>query len=45
MIKKIRKRGDLGKETIKYFEVRDPKFARFYLLPKINKRLNDVPGL
>ena len=44
MIEKIRKREDLKKETIKYFEVKDPKFARFYLLPKIYKRLNNVPG-
>ena len=43
-IEKIRKRGDLKKETIKYFEVKDPKFARFCLLPKIHKRLNNVPG-
>ena len=43
-IEKIRKRGDLKKETVKYFEVKDPKFARFYLLPKIHKRLNNVPG-
>ena len=43
-IEKIRKRGDLKKETVKYFEVKDPKFARFYLLPKIYKRLNNVPG-
>ena len=43
-IEKIRKRGDLKKETIKYFEVKDPKFARFYLLPKIRNRLNNVPG-
>ena len=28
-IEKIRKRGDLKKETIKYFEVKDPKFASF----------------
>ena len=41
---KIRKRGDLKKETIKYFEVKDPKFARFYLLPEIHKRLNNIPG-
>ena len=40
-IEKIRKRGDLKKETINYFEVKDPKFARFYLL---HKRLNNVPG-
>ena len=24
--------------------MKDPKFARFYLLPKINKRLHNVPG-
>ena len=42
-IERIRKRGDLKKETLKYFEVKDPKFARFYLLPKIRKRLNNVP--
>ena len=23
--------------------MKDPKFARFYLLPKINKRLHNVP--
>ena len=43
-IAKIRKRGDLTADTIKYFMVKDPKFARFYLLPKIHKRLRDVPG-
>ena len=43
-LEKIRKRGDLKKENIQYFEVKDPKFARFYLLPKIHKRLHDVPG-
>ena len=43
-IEKIRKRGDLNKDTIKYFMVKIPKFARFYLLPKIHKRLHDVPG-
>ena len=39
-IEKIRKRGYLKKETIKCSEVEDPKFARFYLLPKIHKRLS-----
>ena len=24
--------------------VKEPKFDRFYLLPKIQKRLHDVPG-
>ena len=40
---KIRKRGDLMKETIKYFEVNYAKFAVLYLFPKIHKRLNNVP--
>ena len=31
-------------KTNKYFEVKDSKIARFYLLPKIHKRLNNVPG-
>ena len=42
-IEKIRKRGNLNADTIKYFMVKDPKFERFYLLPKIHKRLHDVP--
>ena len=37
-------RGDLNADTIKYFMVKDSKFARFHLLPKIHKRLHDVPG-
>ena len=40
-VEKVRKRGDL---FAKYFMVKDPKFARFYLLPKIHKRLENVPG-
>ena len=43
-LEKIRLRGDLSKDTLDYFLVKDPKFARFYLLPKIHKRLHDVPG-
>ena len=42
-VEKIR-RGDLSADNIKYFMVKDPKFARFYLLPKIHKRLENVPG-
>ena len=34
----------MKKETIKYFEVKDPKFTRYYLLPKTHKRLHNVPG-
>ena len=43
-IKKNWKRGDLNADTIKYFMVKDPKFARFYFLPKIHKRSHDFPG-
>ena len=43
-IEKIHKRADLNADTIKYFMVKDPNFARFYLLPKMRKRLHDVPG-
>ena len=43
-LEKIRKRGDLSQNTLNYFLVKDPKFARFYLLPKVHKRLHDVPG-
>ena len=35
VIEKLRKKGDLIADTIKYFIVKDPKFARFNLLPKI----------
>ena len=43
-LEKIRKRRDLSQDTLNYFLVKDPKFARFYLLPKVHKRLYDVPG-
>ena len=40
----INKRGDIPKETLDYFLVKNPKLGRFYLLPKIHKRLQSVPG-
>ena len=43
-VQKIRKRRDLSADNIKYFMVKDPKFARFYFLPKSHKRLENVPG-
>ena len=43
-LEEIRLRGDLSSDTINYFVVEDSKFARFYLLPKIHKRLHNVPG-
>ena len=33
-VERIRKRGDLSADNIKYFMVEDHKFAQFYLLPK-----------
>ena len=44
MIRKLRKRGDIGHETLDFFSVNDPKLGRFFLLPKMHKRLHDVPG-
>ena len=43
-VEKIRKRGDLSADNIKYFMVKDPKFAQFYLMLKIHKGLENVPG-
>ena len=40
----IRERADMDEKTLEYFFVNDPKLGRFYLLPKIHKRLNGVPG-
>ena len=42
VLEKIHLRGDLSKDTLDYFLVKDPKFLRFYLLPKIRKRLHNV---
>ena len=44
VIAKIRKRGDLKRDSLDYFIMKDPKLARFYLLPKIHKRLHNVLG-
>ena len=44
VLRKIRSRGDISDETLDYFLVNNPKFGRFYLLPKIHKRLRNVPG-
>ena len=41
--KKIRIQGNFSNDTLNYFLIKDPKFARFYLLPKI-QRLHHVPG-
>ena len=43
-LEKISLRGNLSIDTVNYFLVKYPKFARFYLLPKIHRRLHEVPG-
>ena len=43
VLAKIRKRGDVKKDNLDYLIMKDPKFARFYLLPTIHKKLHNVP--
>ena len=40
VIAKIRKQGDLKRDNLDYFII----LLLFYLLPKIHKRLHNVPG-
>ena len=41
---RINARGDISKHTLDYFLVDNPRLGRYYMLPKIHKRLFDVPG-
>ena len=43
-LEKIRIRGYLATDTLNYFLVKDPKFAKFYVLTKIHKSLHNVPS-
>ena len=43
-LENICKRGDVCNDILSYFRTKDASFARFYLLPKIHKRLHNVPG-
>ena len=43
-LENISLRGDFLNDTLSYFAVEDPKFAMFYLLPKIHKRVHNAPG-
>ena len=43
VLKKVRDR-DISCNALDYFLVNNPKRGRFYLLPKIHKRLQNVPG-
>lgn len=44
IIRKLRNRDDISHGTLDYFNVNNSKVGRFYLIPKIHKRLHDVPG-
>ena len=44
VLRKRSNRDDINDETLDYFLVNRPKLGRFYLLPKIHKRLLNVPG-
>ena len=44
VVEKIRKIGDLPADNIKHVMVKDLKFVRLYILLKIHKRLENVPG-
>ena len=43
-ISEIRTNGDVSKDAIDFLTPVDAKLGRYYLLPKIHKRLNAVPG-
>ena len=43
-LSRVKDRGDIPNETLEYFFINKPKLGRFYLLPKIHKRLHNVPG-
>ena len=43
-LSRLKNRGDKPNETLENFLINKPKLGRFYLLPKIHKRLHNVPG-
>ena len=43
-LSRVKNIGDILSETLEYFFINKPKLGRFYLLPKIHKRLHNVPG-
>ena len=43
-LSRVKNRGDIPSETLEYFVINKPKLGRFYLLPKIHKRLHNVPS-
>ena len=44
VLRKVKNRRDISDETLDYFLVNNPRLGPFYILPKIHKRLHNVPG-
>ena len=44
VLRKIKNRGDITDENLDYFLVSNPRLGQIYLLPKVHKRLHNVPG-
>ena len=43
-LQKMKIKEEITDKNIDYFMINNPRIARFYLLPKIHKRLQNVPG-
>ena len=43
-LNKMKFKEEITDKNIEYFMINNPRLARFYLLPKIHKRLSRVPG-
>ena len=43
-LSKVKLIGDVSQETLEFFVNDNPRIGRFYMLPKIHKRLYAVPG-
>ena len=43
-LRQIERTGEIGANTLKFLEKSDENLCRFFLLPKIHKRLFNVPG-
>ena len=44
VLQKMKLKEEVNDKNIDYFMINNPRLARFYLLPKIHKRLKNVPG-
>ena len=43
-LQKMKMKEEISDKNIEFFMINNPRLARFYLLPKIHKRLYEVPG-